>query len=67
MNVRPDLFTVQGGKAVTIPRDDIMDMSQAEQSTMPTGLLDTYTREEILDLMAYLLSKGNPDDPMFVK
>ncbi|MFM2166777.1 MAG: hypothetical protein RIS79_1148, partial [Verrucomicrobiota bacterium] len=23
--------------------------------------------DDILDLMAYLLSKGNPDDPMFVK
>jgi hypothetical protein len=34
---------------------------------MPPGLLFMLKEDDILDLMAYLLSKGNPDDPMFVK
>ncbi len=36
-------------------------------SMMPTGLLDTMTEEEVLDLMAYLLSRGDPTNAMFEK
>ena len=32
---------------------------------MPPGLLNTLQDTDILDLMAYLLSKGNAEDPMF--
>ncbi len=34
-------------------------------SMMPAGLLDTFTEDEILDLMAYLLSRGERSGPMF--
>jgi len=34
-------------------------------SSMPDGLLDTFTREEILDLCAYVLAGGQADDPAF--
>lgn len=37
----------------------------SRQSMMPQALLDTFTREEILDLIAYLKSGGNRKDPMF--
>jgi putative heme-binding domain-containing protein len=34
-------------------------------SMMPTGLLDTFGEDEILDLVAYLLSRGDRNGPMF--
>jgi hypothetical protein len=32
---------------------------------MPTRLLDALGRDEVLDLMAYLLSEGDPEHPAF--
>jgi hypothetical protein len=32
---------------------------------MPVGLLNTLKRDEILDLTAYLLSRGDRENPMF--
>ena len=34
---------------------------------MPTGLLDTFTAEEIADLIAYLRAGGRADHPIFRK
>jgi hypothetical protein len=34
---------------------------------MPADLLDPLNEDEVLDLLAYLLSRGNPNDPMFRK
>jgi len=56
--MNPDAMT-------TIKRDDIDFMSPSKTSMMPNGLLNTLHEEEILDLMAYLLSRGNRDDKMF--
>ena len=36
-------------------------------SMMPKGLLDTFKEDEILDLMAYLLSRGDRHNKMFQK
>jgi putative heme-binding domain-containing protein len=46
------------GKFVSIPRADIMESRTSEISPMPQGLLNTLTREEILDLIAYLRTAG---------
>jgi hypothetical protein len=32
---------------------------------MPKGLLDRLTREEILDLVAYIAAKGDPKHKLF--
>ena len=32
---------------------------------MPKGLLDKLTREEILDLMAYVIARGDAGNPVF--
>jgi hypothetical protein len=32
---------------------------------MPKGLLDKLTRDEILDLVAYVFSGANPQHPLF--
>jgi putative heme-binding domain-containing protein len=42
------------GAFVSIPRADIVQSRSSEVSPMPQGLLNTLTREEILDLVAYL-------------
>jgi putative heme-binding domain-containing protein len=52
-------------KTVEIPRDEIESESVSPISLMPTGLLKPLNDNEVLDLFAYLLSRGNPQDPMF--
>jgi hypothetical protein len=34
---------------------------------MPAGLLDQLNEQEVLDLLAYTLSRGNPKDPRFTR
>lgn len=46
---------------------DVVKTEESKVSMMPPGLLYMLKEDDILDLMAYLLSKGNPEDPMFVK
>jgi hypothetical protein len=40
-------------------------LKPASVSMMPKGLLDTLHEDEVLDLMAFLLSRGNRNDPKF--
>jgi len=44
------------GEGVTIARERIKSMTPAPLSAMPTGLLNSYTGDEILDLLAFLRS-----------
>ena len=44
---------------VVIPRAEVEELEASKTSTMPMNLLITYTREEILDLLAYVQSGGN--------
>ena len=34
---------------------------------MPESLIDTFREDEVLDLVAFLLSRGDPRDAMFKK
>lgn len=56
--LNPDLM-------VTIDRNNIEEMLPSKTSMMPTGLLNTLNQEEVLDLMAYLLSRGDRTHAMF--
>ncbi len=38
---------------------------KSKSSIMPKGLLDKLSREEILDLIAYVLARGQADHPLF--
>ncbi|MCA9078902.1 MAG: c-type cytochrome [Planctomycetaceae bacterium] len=49
----------------SVDRKQIEEMKASPVSMMPNGLLNTLNEDEILDLMAYLLSRGNRNDPMF--
>ena len=50
--LKPDKFT-------TINKDSIEQRRAAEVSSMPAGLLDTFTVEEIFDLVAFLQSRSS--------
>ena len=52
-------------KVVTIDRDDVAKILPDKQSLMPAELLKPLNKNEVLDLLAYLLSRGNPRSEMF--
>lgn len=52
-------------KVAEVAREDVEQMSPSPTSMMPAKLLDTLNEDEVLDLVAYLLSRGNDRDPMF--
>jgi putative heme-binding domain-containing protein len=54
-------------KVVEIPRDEIDVMEPSKVSLMPADLLKPLNEEEVLDLLAYLLSRGDKGHPMFKK
>ncbi len=54
-------------KVTTIARQEVEELSPSKTSAMPTGLLKPLNKAEVLDLLAYLLSRGDPKDPMFKK
>ena len=56
--LEPDQITV-------VAKADVEEVTVSKQSTMPEGLLMTLTREEILDLLAYIEAGGNPGHPCF--
>ena len=45
--------------------DDIVSRTTHDQSLMPPGLLNSLNGNELRDLIAYIISGGNPEDPMF--
>ena len=53
------------GRMVNLERGDVEEMKASPVSMMPEGLLDTLDRDEILDLVAYLLSRGDRKNGMF--
>ena len=54
-------------KIVTVKNDDIESKELSPISLMPKDLLKPLNENEVFDLMAYLLSRGNSQDPMFKK
>ncbi len=54
-------------KIVEIAKSDIEEMIPSPVSLMPKELLKPLNKDEVLDLLAYLLSRGNPNDASFAK
>jgi putative heme-binding domain-containing protein len=50
---------------VLLERADIEERAKTPNSIMPKGLLDKLTREEILDLIAYIAARGDAKAPVF--
>jgi putative heme-binding domain-containing protein len=66
-NVSVNTNMLDPGSTVNVNRANIESMKPSRISMMPAGLLDTFKEDEILDLMAYLLSRGDRNSPMFKK
>ena len=54
-------------KTVEIKKADIEAQEPSPISLMPKDLLKPLNEREVLDLLAYILSRGNPQDSMFRK
>lgn len=54
-------------KVVEIKKTDIAEVKASPVSLMPAKLIDSLNQEEVLDLLAYMLSKGNSKSPYFSK
>lgn len=52
---------------VAANHSDIASIKPFPVSQMPPSLLNPVSENELRDLIAYLLSQGNPKDPMFAK
>jgi len=63
VTVNTDLF--DPNQRVTIDRKQVKSIEPSKISPMPEGLLNMMKQEEILDLVAYVLSGGRRDNPMF--
>lgn len=50
-----------------VNRNHLEEILPSDQSMMPEGLLDNFTEDEVKDLMAYLLSRGDRENEMFAK
>ncbi len=61
--VNTDLYHPHG--LVGVNQRNIESIAKSKVSMMPTGLIDTLHQEEILDLTAYLLSRGDRRHKMF--
>ncbi|MEM1224705.1 MAG: PVC-type heme-binding CxxCH protein [Planctomycetota bacterium] len=58
------LVNSEATEPTVILQDDIEDMMQTRTSIMPKALMDQFTKDEILELVAYLVSiGGNPLPP----
>ncbi|HLJ94750.1 MAG TPA: heme-binding protein [Gemmataceae bacterium] len=52
---------------VNVNQKRVESIERSKVSMMPEGLLDTFKEDEILDLVAYLLSRGDRSQKMFKK
>ncbi|HUR54150.1 MAG TPA: c-type cytochrome, partial [Gemmataceae bacterium] len=55
------------GTNAKVDRNDVESMKPSKLSMMPAGLMDTFKEDEVLDLMAYMLSRGDRKNKMFAK
>ena len=62
LQLRTDPFA---RRLINIPLAEIESRSTSNTSEMPAGLLNILTKTEILDLIAYLRSGGDPNDLAF--
>lgn len=72
MNMKGDTYWVNTDMMTpsTITRvhaDAIVSIAPSPISMMPSGLLSTMTEDDILDLLAYLISGGDPEHALFRK
>jgi putative heme-binding domain-containing protein len=52
-------------RRISVDKERIVSMEKSPISSMPENLIDTFRAEEILDLVAYILSRGDRNHEMF--
>lgn len=65
LRVQTDML--RPGTLTSVDRKQIDEIIESKVSMMPKGLLNTLNEDEVLDLMAYLLSRGDRKHVMFGK
>ncbi|MGY8656291.1 MAG: heme-binding protein [Verrucomicrobiia bacterium] len=65
VTVNTDMF--DPNQRVTVDRKKVKSIEPSKISPMPSGLLSLMKKNEVLDLVAYILSAGDKDNPMFKK
>jgi putative heme-binding domain-containing protein len=65
MSVMTDMLDPNG--LVNVSAKKVEAIEKSKVSMMPEGLFDTFKEDEILDLVAYLLSRGDRKNKMFAK
>jgi putative heme-binding domain-containing protein len=63
LNVIEDMF--EPGKMTNVKRAEIQSIEPSKVSPMPEGLLNSLQLDEIQDLVAYLLARGDRQNPVF--
>ena len=63
MHIMPNMM--EPNTIINVDRRKVESIEPSKLSLMPTGLFDTLKENEILDLMAYLLSRGDRNHAMF--
>jgi hypothetical protein len=53
------------GDFTNVKRSELVSAEPSKTSPMPEGLINTLKQDEILDLVAYLLSAGDSKAKMF--
>jgi putative heme-binding domain-containing protein len=54
-------------KVVELKKEDVADVKPSNISLMPEKLVNGLNENEVLDLLAYMLSRGDPNHSMFKK
>ncbi|QOV90608.1 c-type cytochrome [Humisphaera borealis] len=63
--VNTDLF--DPNQQTAVDRNNVKSMETSKVSLMPEGLVDYLKEEEIFDLLAYLIARGDPKHEVFQK
>jgi hypothetical protein len=72
VNLQGDFVTINEdpsdpNQRVSVDRKEVKSIEPSKISSMPPMLLSRLSKDEILDLTAYVLSGGDPDHAMFQK
>ena len=65
VTLMPNPLGIENCEPIVISKDEIDIIQPSPISLMPAKLLNTMTIEEVLDLIAYIDAKGNPDHAVF--
>ncbi|MGZ0169379.1 MAG: PVC-type heme-binding CxxCH protein [Planctomycetales bacterium] len=65
VTLMPNPLGIENCEPIVIAKDEIDIMQPSPISLMPAKLLNTMSLEEVLDLIAYIDAKGNPDHAVF--